>query len=195
MTNIVTDAEIEAAIEEQDDPDHPDALTVPEVRELLDHVQHAAEQGWGVYMDNLEDGAMELIHEDSNLLVFATGDRPLYTEELEQTYDGDVTVDSVAKQVVSAAIHKAANRLTDYNWGVQYPLVVAMPEGVEGGQRYVEAAINNLLKRGLSPGQAWAFYGVEIRGHSRNQWASRCGYNDHSAVSEPLRKAHEKLPT
>lgn len=57
----------------------------------------------------------------------------------------------------------------------------------------VEEFINVLLQRGLSPGQAWAYYGVEVREHSRNEWSKKCGYSDHSAVSEPLRKAMEKL--
>jgi hypothetical protein len=57
-----------------------------------------------------------------------------------------------------------------------------------------EEVINPLLRAGLSPGQAWAYYGVEIKDHSRNEWAKRCGYSDHSAVSEPLRKAKGKLP-
>jgi len=57
----------------------------------------------------------------------------------------------------------------------------------------VEEIINDLLRQGLSPGQAWAYYGVEVRGHSRNEWSKKCGYSDHSAVSEPLRKAKEKM--
>lgn len=57
-----------------------------------------------------------------------------------------------------------------------------------------DAAINSLLRAGLSPGQAWAYYGVEILGHSRNAWAAECGYSDHSVVSEAVRKAKSKLP-
>lgn len=57
----------------------------------------------------------------------------------------------------------------------------------------VEACVNSLIRAGLSPGQAWSYYGVKILRNSRNGWAKECGYNDHSAVSEPLRKAEEKL--
>lgn len=56
-----------------------------------------------------------------------------------------------------------------------------------------ESLINDLLQKALSPGQAWAYYGVKVRGYSRNEWAKRCGYSDHSAVSEALRKAEAKL--
>lgn len=62
-------------------------------------------------------------------------------------------------------------------------------DGVEDA----EEIVNELVTAGLSPGQAWAYYGVEIRDNSRNAWSKVCGYSDHSAVSEPLRKAEEKL--
>lgn len=79
----------------------------------------------------------------------------------------------------------SANERCGWIWGV------AKSDGIEDGQQYAEAVINGLLRRGLSPGQAWAYYGVEIRGNSRNSWATRCGYSDHSAVSEAVRKAKQ----
>lgn len=51
-----------------------------------------------------------------------------------------------------------------------------------------------LQRRGLSPGQAWAYYGVEIRGESRNSWGRRKGDHDHKNVSDALEKAKQKLP-
>lgn len=56
-----------------------------------------------------------------------------------------------------------------------------------------EDVVNALIRSGLSPGQAWAYHGVKILCHSRNGWSKECGYSDHSAVSEPLRKAESKL--
>lgn len=54
-------------------------------------------------------------------------------------------------------------------------------------------AVNSLIRRGLSPGQAWHYYGVVLLGNSRNSWAKQCDYGDHSAVSESVRKAKAKL--
>ena len=95
---------------------------------------------------------------------------------------------------VSGVMHSVAKRLTDYIWGYSHPLVIAKPDDFDSGRRFSEAVVNGLINEGLSPGQAWAYYGVEIRDNSRNQWAKRCGYFDHWAVSEAVRKAKKKLP-
>lgn len=196
MTDPITDADIQAAIEQHDDPQHPDALTVAEVRELLHVVvQKDAEAAWSEWMDNIERDDSRVVADDGDTVVLSTGEYKVYDEILDRLADDltDVEYDDIAADVVSAAIHNAAERLSDYDWGVDYPIVIAKPDGVRDGEDYTTAVINSLLRRGLSPGQAWAYYGVEIRGYSRNQWASRCGYNDHSAVSEALRKAKAKL--
>lgn len=189
----VDDDTIRAAIHEHDDPDHADALTVAEVRELLAFAQDGAEVMWDEWMDIVEDGPFELVRETPTMLILSTGEYRKYGEELEP-YDGDVTVDDVALDVISAIHHRIAERETDYDWGYSYPYVIRKPDGMDAGQRYVEAVVNGLQLRGLSPAQAWAYYGVEVRGSSRNEWGSRCGHSDHSAVSQAVRKAEEKLP-
>lgn len=72
-------------------------------------------------------------------------------------------------------------------------MVAGKPADFDQAQRFIEAVINGLISRGLSPGQQWAYYGVIIRGNSRNQWAQRGGYADRSAVSEAARKAKGKI--
>ena len=91
-------------------------------------------------------------------------------------------------------MHSVAKRLTGYNWGYSSPLVIAKPDDFNSSRLFIEAIINRYINEGLSPRQAWAYYGVEIRDNSRNRWAKRCGYSDHSAVSEAVRKAKKKLP-
>jgi hypothetical protein len=190
----ITNADIEAAIQSHDDPGHPDALTVADVRALLDAVQRDVERTWDLWMDLVERDVAQVIADTGDALVLATGERAHYDEILgADGADLAVTYDDIAADVVNAAIHNAARRLTDRNWGYDYPMVIAKPDGADAGEGYVTAVIHNLMRRGLSPGQAWAYYGVQVRGYSRNAWASRCGYSDHSAVSEPLRKAETKL--
>lgn len=194
VTKHVDDETIRRAIESNDDPDHPDALTVDDVRELLACVQRGAEVGWGTYMDNVEDGDAEVIAEDDDTIVLSTGDHNGTSEELELAYEGDIEVDGIAKTIVTQIHHELANERCDRDWGVSYPFVVAKPDGFDDGQRYVEAVVNGLQQRGLSPGQAWAYYGVEIRGNSRNSWGHRKGDHDHKNVSDALEKAKQKLP-
>jgi len=192
VTAHVDDATIEGAIESNDDPDHPDALTVEEVRDLLACVQRSAEIAWSEWMDNVENGHSEVVADTDGFIVLSTGEHDAVAEELELTYEGDVEVDRIAKSVVTQIHHELARERCDYDWSVAYPYVIRKPEGARDGQRYVEAVVNSLMGEGLSPGQAWAVYGVHVLGYSRNKWASMCGYSDHSAISEPLRKAEQK---
>lgn len=188
VTNHVDDEEIEDAIDRHDDPDHPDALTVEEVRDLLAEIQLSFEEFWNEHMDTLEDGGLEVVEDTGDVVVFADHTGHGWNEELKA-----IDADGVSRSVIMSVHHAVADRLTDYSWSTSDPIVVRKPNG-DGGQRYVEAVVNSLTNEGLSPGQAWAVYGVHVAGHSRNGWASMCGYSDHSAVSEPLRKANEKAP-
>lgn len=57
-----------------------------------------------------------------------------------------------------------------------------------------EYVVNMLQRNGLTPAQAWAYYGVKLLGNSRNAWAREMGHADHSAVAQAVRKAEEKIP-
>jgi uncharacterized protein YoaH (UPF0181 family) len=193
-TDYVTDEAIEGAIDQHDDPDHPDALTVEDARDLLAHVQSDAETVWAEWMDSIERNDSHVVAEDDGVVVLDTGERDAVSRALE-TYDGPVTVDDIAERVVSSVHHRAAEQIdTEYNWGHTYPLVVRKPESFDAGQRYVEAVVNGLQARGLSPGQAWAYYGVEIRDNSQRSWGFRKGDYDNKNVGDALETAREKLP-
>jgi hypothetical protein len=194
-TTHITDADIEAAISQHDDHDHPDALTVDDVRELLALVQEDATESWSEFLDNIERGETTVVADTGDIVVLETGEHNLYDEALNRLADHtSVEYDDVAASVVSAAIHNAANRLSDYAWGVSYPYLIAKPDTHAAGEAYVEAVVNGLQARGLSPGQAWAYYGVELQGYSRSQWGSRKGDYDHKTVSDALKNAKANLP-
>jgi hypothetical protein len=190
----VTDTMIENALAQHGDPEHPDAPTVDDVRELLAHVQHDAEAVWNQWLDNIERTDTLVIAQDDDVVVLDTGEHDTTRRALE-TYDGPITIDDIAEHVVSAVYHHAATEIEpDYSWGVTYPRVVRLPRDATAGQRFVEAAVNGLQRRGLAPGQAWAYYGVELKGESRNRWGARKGDHDHKNVSDALEKAKAKLP-
>jgi len=191
VTEHVSDEQIEDAIAQHDDPGHEDALTVADVRELLAWLQRGIEANWATWMDNIEDGYSEVIHEDNDIIVLSTGQHDSVSEELDH-YEGDVTIDKIAKSVVSNIHHAVARERCDWNWSTSHPLVIRKHDGVNDGQQYVEAFINGLLAEGLSPAEAWAFYGVEIRGNSQSSWARRAG-KDQSTINRSLTRAKEKL--
>lgn len=195
MTTHITDADIQAAISQHDDPDHPDSLTTSDVRDLLEVVQSDVAAAWDGWTSSIERGEARVITDTHDALVLATGQPNVYSEALTRLASDhtDVEYDDVAASVVNAAMHNAARRLTDYDWGVAYPLVISKPDGTRGGEAYVTAVINALLRDGLSPGQAWAYYGTEIVGETQSRWADRTG-RDQSTVSESAREAARKLP-
>jgi len=191
LTGHVDDETIEDAIGAYDDSDHPDATTVEEVRDILVALNESVQAYWGEWLDNIESGETDVVAETDELIVLNTGTIDKIREEIE--HHPEIDPDAPTVDVVSAVMHDVAREHSDHDWGVTYPFVVRKSGSFADGQEYVEAVLNGLRQRGVSPGQAWAYYGVKIRGHSRNQWATRCGYSDHSAVSESVRKAESKL--
>jgi len=191
VTDHVEDETIEEAIDAHDDPDHEDATTVTEVRDILAALNESVRVHWSEWLDNIESGDAQVIDETDELIVLDTGTIDKVREEI--AHHPEIDADGSTVDVVSAVMHEVAREHSNHDWGVTYPFVVRKGGSFVNVQEYVEAVLNGLRRRGVSPGQAWAYYGVEIRGHSRNHWAARCDYSDHSAVSEAVRKAESKL--
>jgi len=182
-TTHITDDAIEAAIQQHDDPDHEDALTIEDVRQLLGVVQQDAEMGWSEYMTHIEDGDWAVVADAGDTLVLSTGTRKTYHHDILDRLADDVTdvaYDSVARDVVSAAMHNAAGRLTDYDWSVEYPLVVRKPEGVQDGEQYVLAALAQEIREHGSVAAAVDSFVLEATGHTQSSWADRTGRNQSS---------------
>ena len=193
VTDHVSDAAIEAAIEDCDDTEHPDCTTVVEVRDLLSALQRNIVEGWAVYMDHVENGDIELVAQEDDVVVFATGEHRMYDQELGSLPDevADIS-DDVTRDVLNVLMHKLARQYSNYEWGYSYPLVVRKPKTADAERRYIEAVVNSLQREGLSPAQAWAVYGVDVCGYSQRQWATRTGRAESTistARSESSRKA------
>lgn len=193
MTDLdaaVSDGTIETVLDQV----APEAsLDIEGVRDLLAHLQERTESNWDEWLRAIERGEYRVVGQREFLLVLDTGEEAVYADALEG-YGGPVEIDRTAIRAVATLHHRLAEEFgPPYEWAGSHPYVLALPADPVAGQRYVEAAVTGLLRRGLSPGQAWAHYGVKLRGNSRNAWAERCGYSDHSAVSEAVRKAESKL--
>lgn len=191
MGHPITTDEMDTAIEGQDARINRDDLD-----DLLQAIQEDIEDFWSEHMGAVEGGKIELVAEGDIALVFADLNGKFWQSQFDALADYinllGIEVDGIAETVI-AAHHNAAYRLADHNWSTTNPIVVGKTIEFNGTQLFVEAIVNSLMARGLSPGQSWAYYGVIIRGTSRNKWAQRCGYSDHSAVSEAVRKAQKKL--
>ncbi len=182
------DGEIEEAI----DANAADS-TVDELRDVLQTLQRSVEEVWSTHMDNVEDNAMELVAMDGDILVFADHTGQFWNAEFDHGPLGERDLARNIQTATKSLHHDWARRHTDYDWGVDDPVVVRKPPEFDAGRELVEAVMLNLTSRGLSPRQAWSVWGV-LAGNSRNNWADRMGYDSHSGVSNAVRAAKEKIP-
>jgi len=175
-SEFVDDATIEAMIDEQA---ATDLLSIGHVRAVLRDVQEGTAETWGEHCERIKSGGIQLLAATGDYYILQTsagGELDLAIEHapsVEQMGDEQA---SAARDVVRAIHHEIAGEHTDTNWGYSDPLVVGM-DGLSAadGALLVESYVNGLIERGASPGQAWSYYGVEIRGHSQSEWGRRQG--------------------
>jgi len=184
-----TDDQIAAQIATHDDPNHAGATTVGRVRDLLAALAEATQEGWDEYIGGLGDSS-HVICETDDLVLVDTGETRVYDIEIEHLPHAGYR--DVERDVINAVMHELANALSDRRWPASHPMVLAKPDSFGAGQDYVEAVINSLQSEGLSPGQAWAFYGVEIKGQSQSAWARRQG-REQQQISKAIKSAKSKL--
>lgn len=195
ITDVVDNDTIEAVIEQVPGTDDADPPTVAGIRELLAYGDPAAETGpdWDEWVERVEGADWRVVAEQDRLVMLDAGPRGIYADVLSD-YDGPVAVEKPTLRVIATLHRRLAGEFApDHDWTLNNPYAFVVPAAAGAGKEYVELVVTDLLRRGLSPGQAWAYYGVVIRGNSRNAWAEQCGYSDHSAVSGAVRTAESKL--
>ena len=96
---------------------------INKVREALETFQRSAEETWSEHMDGIEQGHYWLVEETDDVIVLAADD-VRYNEYLSST--GHDT--AYYHYAVIGVMHSIARRLTDYDWGYSYPLVIAKPD-------------------------------------------------------------------
>ena len=188
-TRHVADEELRAVIEHYDDPDHPDALTVREARDLLADVQRAVEDRWAEYLERVRTGDLAVVRDTGSVVVFRDPTRRAWDELL----DAVDCYDQVDRTVARVSHHQAATRLLDREFEGADPLLVRKPEDADAGQRFVEAVVTRLLRAGVPPEEAWAYYGLEVRGYDLQEWTDRCGYDDRVTVADAAETARDRL--
>jgi hypothetical protein len=189
LTCHVQDEVIRAVVEHYDDPDHPDALDVPEVRRLLAVVQRSVEARWDDYLTAVRGDDLEVVSDDGDVVVLRDSSR----REWNRLLDAADCHDQVARTVLRVSHHQAAERLLDREFGDADPLLVRKLDHPEAGQRLAEAAVNRLLRAGVPPDEAWAYYGVEIRSRPVEEWAERGGFEDRVTVADAVETARDRL--
>lgn len=181
--------EIRAVIDHYDDPDHPDALSVAEARESLSALQAALVEDWAERLAAIRDGTLRVVHDGDDVAILVDPERRQWSALLD-----DMEVyDTVERTVLRMTHHQAAVRIAGREFESADPMVVRKPPRALAGQRFAEAVVNGLCRRGPDPGEAWAYYGVAVRGYDGADWAERGGYDGRVAVADAVETAREGL--
>lgn len=188
-TRHIEDEEIEAVVRHYDDPDHPDALSLPDARDLLAAVQRAIESRWDDHLTGVRRGDLEVVRDTGGIVVLLDPSR----SEWDRLLDAIDRYDQVDRTILRVVHHQATERLLDRECDGVDPVVARKPPDPEAGQRLAEAVLQHLVRRGVPVDEAWAYYGVEIRDRPVREWADRCGIEDRVTVADAVDTARDRL--
>jgi len=180
----VSDEDIEAAIKQHDDPDHPDATTVAEVREVLAELHARVTDTWDEFEDLIDDdGPVRIVAETDAVIVLGDGDGHLLGDDLNMM---DVD-DDILRRVVSTVMHAVAKQHCGYDWSASSPFVVAKPPAWTAGSTHTirEIARHARSLEGGRTAAALDQLAVEEMGYPQSVWARLTGRNP-SSVSRSL---------
>lgn len=170
----VTDAEIEAAIERNDDPDHPDAYSVDEVRDVLEAINADILDYWSEHQDAIDDGAYELVHEDEEVIVLAEGGH-FWGTQFNAMDIGDE--DGILQSIIKSLQHTAARNHCDYSWAAADPVVVAKPDEFRAGEQHVLREIARRTEEFGSVARAVDTLATDVHSWNKGDWARESGRN------------------
>jgi len=168
LSGIASDTEIEAAIEQNDDPDHPDAYTVGEVRDVLARTNEDILAYWDLHEDAIDDGAYEIVHEDREVIVLAEGGH-FWSEQLDAMEIGDEN--GILYSIVVSLHHTAARKHCEYSWSVSTPVVVKKTDDFRGGEQNVLREIARRTEEFGSVARAVDTLATEVHGWNKGDWA------------------------
>ena len=188
-TTHITDDIIEAAIEQHDDPDHEDAVTVDAARATLATIQQSIEDQYGAWLDMVDDRTVEIVHEDTATVVFAAHRRQVWDAELDAAGVGD----DVHRAVIESAHHSAAADRTEYEWGASDPVVFAKPPTWQRAEQHVRRTIATLARESGSIARATDRWAVERQNMTLTEWGDgRTGTDrPHQTISKNARRGRE----
>jgi len=164
----VADADIAAAIDRHDDPSHPDAYTVSEVREVLGRINADIIDHWDPHQDALDAGAYEIVHEDDEAIVLADGGG-FWSEQFNAMGIDDEN--GICYNIVVSLHHTAARTHCDYSWSGSTPVVVKKPDDFGAGEQHVLREVARRTKEYGSVSRAVDSLATDVHGWNEADWA------------------------
>jgi len=189
-TTHITDDAIEAAIEQHDDPEHDDALTVEAARAILGDIQNSIEDYYSEWLDMVDEETVEIVHEDKEVIVFADHSAHGWREEL----DAAGVEDDVHRTVIKSAHHKAASEITDYSWSASDPFVFEKPRDWQIAEQHVRRTIAKLARESGSVARGVDRWAVERQDMRLKEWGDEHTGTDrpHQTISKNARRGREE---
>lgn len=179
ITTTITDTEIESAIEQHDDPDHPDAYTVAEVRDTLEAINEDIFEWWSEHQDAIDDGAYHIVHDGSDAIVLADGGH-FWNEQFSGMEIGDEH--GVLYSIIVSLHHTAARKHCDYSWSAATPVVVAKTPAFRAGEQQVIREVARRTDAEGSVARAVDLFATEVHGWQKSDWARLTGRNRSSVT-------------
>jgi len=177
-SEIVTDEEITSAIERNDDPDHPEAATVAEVRDTLAAINADTIAALDLHEDAIDEGAHEIVHEDAEKIVLADQSGHFWTEQ----FDALGINDDILRSIIISLHHTAARKECEHSWSTVAPVVIVKPQDTQQGEQHVLREIARRTDELGSVARAVDTLAVETHDWQQSMWANVTGRND-SVVS------------
>lgn len=189
-TTHITDDAIEAAIEQHDDPGHDDALTVDAARAILGDIQQSIEDYYSGWLDMVDAETVEIVHEDTEGIVFADHSAHAWTEEL----DAAGVEDDVHRTVIRTAHHQAASELTEYSWSASDPLVFEKSSDWQRAEQHVRRTIATLARESGSVARGVDRWATERQDMTLKEWGDEQTGTDrpHQTISKNARRGREE---
>lgn len=186
VTEFVTDEQIESAIEQHDDPDHPEAWTVESVRNALADIH--ADDDW-LTADFLD--VHRLVGATDDVLVLAdSGGHGLNEAIIEGEINDETGIfRSILRQLYRDVADDVAPH-ADIDWSHADPIVVQWNGDLSSLAE--TDALRILTVRGCSPAEAVDYLMCEVAGREAVEWAAERG-KSHQAVYKNVNAAKEQL--
>lgn len=177
----VTDA-IQAAIEQHDDTDHPDAYELEDIEGALDAINVDILDHWDLHEDAIDDGAYDIVHEDRDVLVLADHTGHFWSEQFEATEGVENDEHGILGGIIIQVHHALARNHTDYSWSASNPVVIEKDSSFEAGEVHVLREIARRTQEEGSVARAVDQYATGVRGFQKSDWASLTGRNRSSVT-------------
>lgn len=173
MFNL-TESDIQAAIKQQDDTDHPDAYTVEELFDVLSRINADIIDHWDLHQDALTEGVYEIVHEDDDVIVMAEGGH-FWSEQFDGMQIGDEH--GILISIVVNLQHVAARKHCDHSWSTSTPVVVRKTDDFRAGEQNVLREIARRTDEYGSVARGVDTLATEVYGWRKGDWADLSGRN------------------